>query len=203
MANDGGSERDVIDVLADEDAAIEHLFEGFFSSEAAEDPVRRGSIGLELRDRIAVQDAAKQELVHATLRDLGLNDLAKKIDGRARERRRLLVKLDDMSRGVSARDVHIGQADEFDETVTDLRNVLMDHLQMERSEVIPALRAKLSPEALDKLTARVDKVRKRAPTHPKADTPLEHEGNPVTKRVRATIDHMRDFADAPHHSDKL
>jgi hypothetical protein len=203
MAIDGDSGRDVIDVLADEDVAIEHLFEGFFSTEAAEDPVRRGSIGLELRDRIAVQDAAKQELVHSTLRDLGLNDLAQKIDGRARERRRLLVKLDEMSRGVSARDVHIGQAEEFDETITDLRNLMMDDLQMERSEVIPTLRAKLSTEALDQLTARVDKVRKRAPTHPKVDTPLEHEGNPVTKRVRAAIDHVRDFADAPHHSDKL
>ena len=203
MATEGDTERDVIDLLADEDAAIERLFEGFFSDEAAEDPVRRGSIGLELRDRLAVQEAAKQELVHATLRDLGLDELAEKIDARARERRRLLVKLDDMSRGVSARDVHIGQAQEFDETVTDLRNVVMDDLQLERSEVIPALRGRLSPEMMDKLTARVDKVRKRAPTHPKADTPLEHEGNPVTKRVRAAIDHMRDFADAPHHSDKL
>src|SRR6185312_13601282 len=112
----------------------------------------------------------------------------------ARERRRLLVKLDDMSRGVSARDVHIGQADEFDETITDLRNVMMDDLQLERSEIIPVLRARLSPGELDKLTARVDKVRKRAPTHPKADTPLEHDGNPVTKRIRAAIDHMRDYA---------
>src|SRR6185312_2975821 len=124
MATDRDSDRDVIDLLADEDAAIEHLFDDFFSKEAP-DPVRRGAIGIELRDRIAVQDAAKQELVHATLRDLGLDDLAEKIDGRARERRRLLVKLDDMSRGVSARDVHIGQADEFDETITDLRNVMM------------------------------------------------------------------------------
>lgn len=202
MATDRDSDRDVIDLLADEDAAIEHLFDDFFSKEAP-DPVRRGAIGIELRDRIAVQDAAKQELVHATLRDLGLDDLAEKIDGRARERRRLLVKLDDMSRGVSARDVHIGQADEFDETITDLRNVMMDDLQLERSEIIPVLRARLSPGELDKLTARVDKVRKRAPTHPKADTPLEHDGNPVTKRIRAAIDHMRDYADAPHHSDKL
>ena len=183
MATDRDSDRDVIDLLADEDAAIEHLFDDFFSKEAP-DPVRRGAIGIELRDRIAVQDAAKQELVHATLRDLGLDDLAEKIDGRARERRRLLVKLDDMSRGVSARDVHIGQADEFDETITDLRNVMMDDLQLERSEIIPVLRARLSPGELDKLTARVDKVRKRAPTHPKADTPLEHDGNPVTKRIR-------------------
>jgi len=202
MATDRDSDRDVIDLLADEDAAIEHLFDDFFSKEAP-DPVRRGAIGIELRDRIAVQDAAKLELVHATLRDLGLDDLAEKIDGRARERRRLLVKLDDMSRGVSARDVHIGQADEFDETITDLRNVMMDDLQLERSEIIPVLRARLSPGELDKLTARVDKVRKRAPTHPKADTPLEHDGNPVTKRIRAAIDHMRDYADAPHHSDKL
>lgn len=203
MATNGGNDRDVIDLLAEEDAAIEQLFDAFFSQEAAPDPVRRGAIGLELRDRIAVQDAAKQELVHATLRDLGLDDLAEKIDGRARERRRLLVRLDEMSRGVSARDVHIGQADEFDETITDLRNVMMDDLELERSEVIPTLRARLSPAELDRLTARVDKVRKRAPTHPKADTPLEHEGNPVTKRIRATIDHMRDYADAPHHSDKL
>ena len=203
MPTETGGERDVIDLLADEDAAIEVLFDRFFSEEAARDPVRRGSIGIELRDRIALQDAAKQELVHASLRDLGLDDLAEKIDHRARERRRLLVKLDDMSRGVSARDVHVGQAVEFDETVTDLRNVVMDDLQLERSEVIPTLRARLSPEELGQLASRMDKVRKRARTHPKADTPLEHEGNPITKRITATVDHLRDYADAPHHSDKL
>jgi hypothetical protein len=192
---------DVIDLLDREDRAIESLLAQFDSPEAHEDHIRRANLGLELRDRLAVQDAAKQELVHATLRDAGLEELAEEIDGRGRRRRELLARLDELTAGVSARDIHVSSGEEFDRTVLDLRDLVGADLEFERQRVIPRLREVLDPQELSDLGARVDKVRKRAPTHPKADTPLEHQGNRVTKRVRAVFDHLRDVPDAPHHNE--
>lgn len=193
---------DVIDLLDQEDRAIEALLEEFDSSEAREDHVLRANIGLELRDRLAVQDAAKQELVHAVLDEHGRTELVEQLDGRARERRRLLAQLDDLTRGVSARDVHVGTGEEFDATVRQLKDLLTADLRFERAEVVPALRQELSADELSELGDKVEKVRGRAATHPRADTPLEHEGNPVTKKLKAAVDHVRDIAhDAPHHTE--
>jgi len=193
---------DVIDLLAEEDAEIAALFDRFSSPEAREDHVKRAAVGLELRERLAVQDAAKQELVHAALHGTGARDLAEEIDRRARERRRLLAHLDELTTGVTAREVHPANGPEFDRTVLELKAVVESDLRHERDQVVPRLRRELPPDERMRLAGEVEKVRKRAPTHPKADTPLEHEGNPVTKRVRAVFDHMRDYADAPNHSER-
>lgn len=197
-----GEQRDVIALLDDEDRAIEGLLVEFGTPEAGRDHVKRADIGIELRDRLAVQEAAKQELVHAVLRDSGPKELAEEIDGRARKRRHLLVQLDELTSGVSARDVHAGGGEEFDRTVFELRDLLGRDLIFERENVIPLLRAQLSPEELQRLGSEVDRVRKHAPTHPKEDAPLGHEGSSAIKRIHAVVDHLRDFSpDAPHHSE--
>ena len=191
-----GEGHDVIELLADEDQAIEQLLDEYFSPSAEADHAKRGAIGKKLIDRLSVQDAAKEEIIEDLLADAGRDDLVASLAAHARDRRRLVGELDDLSSGVSPRDVHASEGRRFDDTVRQLCELVRDHLQFERARVVPALREIVPRETLDETGREVEKVKKRAPTHPRPSGDPVRRLNPVAKRIKAIYDRLRDYPPA-------
>ena len=191
-----GAGRDVLELLVNEDEEIERLLDEYFGPRAVADHAVRGAIAKKLVDRLSVQDAAKEEVIHELLVETGREDLVASLSQHARERRELVAQLDELSSGVSPRDVHVSQGTRFDETVLRLCNVVRDHLQFERERVIPALRVVVDPDKLEQSRRRVEKVKKRAPTHPRPSGDPVRQLNPVSKRLKAVYDRLRDYPPA-------
>jgi hypothetical protein len=191
-----GTGRDVLELLAYEDEEIEQLLGEYFGPRAVADHAVRGAIGKKLIDRLSVQDVAKEEVIHELLAQSGREDLVASLGQHARERRELVAELDELSSGVSPRDVHVGQGARFDETVHRLCALLGDHLQFERERVIPAIRAAADPGKLEESRHRVEKVKKRAPTHPRPSGAPVRQLNRVSRRLKAIYDRLRDYPPA-------
>lgn len=194
---------DLLELVAHEDRELQQLLSEYLHG-AAEDPVRRGVIAHEARERLAAEDAAKQQLVHQLTLDLGHDDLARTLDERAVRRRELLNELERLTRGVSPRDVQTGVGDDVAAVVSDLERELGDSLTFEREQVAPVLRRTAPPGRLDELGARLHETRRIAPTRPRSSAPLEHRRRSgLWRRVRACFDRFVDHGpgtlDMPQH----
>ncbi len=185
---------DVIDALQQEDEGIRGLLDEYF---AEGDHVRRSALGKQLLERCSVQDTVKEEIIHGLLHDLGRKDLADRLDANSAARRRILGSLDEMSAGVTSRDLHLSSSGEFDKTVAQLRDLLGEHLRHEEEEVIPLLRREVPAEELRKMTERLEDARGRAPTRADPDAGPAHATNPVVRKVKAAVSKLRDVPDAP------
>ncbi|MBO0714950.1 MAG: hypothetical protein J2P59_09340, partial [Acidimicrobiales bacterium] len=193
----------LLELLAHEDRELQQLLSEYLHG-AAEDPVRRGVIVHEVRERLAAQDAAKQQLVHTLALDLGHHDLAQALDDGAVRRRKLLGELERLTSGVSPRDVQIGVGDDVVAVVAELERELAGSLAFERYQVAPLLRQTAPPGRLDELSARLHQTRRVAPTRPRASAPLEHRRRSrLWRKVKARFDrfivHGPGTLDMPQH----
>ncbi len=157
---------DVVDLLQHEDDEIDRLFDEFFSPGCARDDLRRGAVGKELVDRLSMRDAASEEIARTLLGDMARADLAEKLDWHSRQHRRLVGELDDISAGVSPRDLHRGASGRFDGLITELHDLRHEQVVFAVEQVIPTIRYRLSPRRQQRLAADIDRVRRRATTQP-------------------------------------
>ncbi|HZU73532.1 MAG TPA: hypothetical protein VE990_12250 [Acidimicrobiales bacterium] len=195
------SQADILDLLRTEDDEIVGLFEEYFSPASLDDHVKRASIGFQLLDRLAVQEEAKEEIVQRALADAGEDGLVEQLEADGLARKRLLAELDELSAGVSARDVHVSNGRRFDEIVRQLRDLTEAQLRREADEVVPSVRRVVPPDRLASMSGDLDRVRRRAPTRPRPDGPA-HRTPTVVKMARAAYDRLRDFPDAAHHESR-
>lgn len=189
---------DLLELLAREDDEIQSLFEAYQGPEASEDHTVRAAIGKELIDRLSTHDAVKEELVHTLAREMDRQDLADALDAHSRERKAVLAELDEISAGVTPRDVHQSRGQRFDELMVQLGELTRSHLGHERDEVVPAIRQAVDPAELARRAAEVEGARRRAPSHPVPDAPLAHERGAVAKTLKAAFDRVRDVPDTSH-----
>jgi hypothetical protein len=185
----------LLDVLQHEDHEIDRLFAAFFSSECARDPLRRGVVGKELVDRLSMQDAANKEIARALIQDLGRVDLADELDRHSRRHRLLVGELDDISAGVSRRDMRRSVGLRFDGLITELRELRHEQVGFEVERVMPTLRDSVSRRRQERLAGEIDRVRRRATTRPGADRRLAPRVADAPRdlfgRVRGAIDRAR------------
>jgi hypothetical protein len=159
----------LIELLQHEDYEINRLFGVFFSSDCALDPLRRGAVGKELVDRLTMQDAANEEIARTLIHDVGRVDLAEELDRHSRRCRRLVGELDDISAGVSRRDMRRSDGLRFDGLITELRDLRHEQVGFEVEQVIPTLRDRMTRRRQERLAGEIDRVRRRATTRPGAD----------------------------------
>jgi hypothetical protein len=165
---------DLVDLLEDEDCEIDRLFDEFFSSDGAGDDLRRGVVGKELVDRLSMHDAANEEIARTLLRDIGRGDLAEQLAQHSRRHRRLVGEVDDISAGVSPRDICRSAGRRFDGLITELRELRFEQVRFEVEHVIPTIRHRLSPECQERLAGDVERVRRRATTRHGPDRRTRH-----------------------------
>jgi hypothetical protein len=181
----------LIDLLQHEEYVINRLFGVFFSSDCACDPLRRGAVGKELVDRLSMQDAANEEIARTLIQDVGRVDLAEELDRHSRRHRLLVGELDDISAGVSPRDMHRSDGLRFDGLITELRDLRHEQVGFEAEHVIPTLRDRMTRRRQERLAGEIDRVRRRATTRPGADRRparrVGHARGDLFARVRGAI----------------
>ncbi len=193
---------DVIDVLQHEDYEISRLFDEFFSSDCARDDLRRGAVGKELVDRVSMQGAANEQIARTLLWDMGRADLAEQLAGQARRQRWLVGELDEISAGVSPRDIPRSAGRRFDGLITELRDLRNEQAGFEVEHVIPTIRHRISPQRRARLAGDIDCVRRRATTRPGPDRLSRRQSwlspSGVLDGIRAAIDRVRRAGPAQH-----
>jgi hypothetical protein len=165
---------DLIDLLQHEEYEINRLFDEFCSSDGEADDLRRVVTGKELVDRLSMQHAAAEEIVRLLFRDTGRGDLAEQVDQHTRRHRRLVAEVDDISAGVSPRDIRCSAGRRFDRLIIELRDLRREQVRFEVDHVIPTIRHGMSPERRERLAGEVERVRRRATTRPGPDRRIRH-----------------------------
>jgi hypothetical protein len=184
----------VVDLLEHEDSEIDRLFGVFFSSDCAPGSLRRGVVGRELVDRVSMQDAANREIARRLVRDVGRLDLAEELDRHSRRCRRLVGELDDISAGVSPRDMGRSDADRFDVLINELRDLRHEQAGFELEHLIPTLRDSMSRQDQERLVGEIDRVRRGATTRQGPDRSSPPRVGPTGDlfgRVRVAVDRAR------------
>jgi hypothetical protein len=193
---------DVISLLEHEDYEINRLFDKFFSSDCALDDLSRGVLGKELVDRLSMQDAANEQIARTLLRDVGRADLADQLARHSCRHRRLVGELDDISAGVSPRDIRPSAGRRFDVLITELRDLRHEQLGFEVEHVIPAIRYCMSPQRRERLAGDIDRVRRRATTRPRQDRPSSGQSrlapSGLFSGIRGAVDRMRGVGQPQH-----
>jgi hypothetical protein len=198
------SRGDVIGLLQHEDFEISRLFDEFFSSDCALDGLRRGVVGKALVDRLSMQDAANEQIARTLLRDMGRADLAEQLARHSCRHRRLVRELDDISAGVSPRDIRPSAGRRFDDLITELRGLRHEQLGFEVEHVIPAIRYRMSPQRRERLAGDIDRVRRRATTRPGENRPSSRQFRLAPRGlfdgIRGAVDRVRGVG-RPQHLD--
>jgi hypothetical protein len=153
---------DLVDLLVHEDCEIDRLFDDFFSTDGVGDDLHRGVVGKELVDRLSMHDAANEEIARMLLGDIGRGDVAEQLAQHSRRHRQLVGEVDDLSAGVSPRDIRRSAGRRFDGLITELRELRREQVRLEIEHVIPAIRFRLSSECQERLAGDVERVRRRA-----------------------------------------
>ncbi|HEX4540911.1 MAG TPA: hypothetical protein VH112_11765 [Acidimicrobiales bacterium] len=195
------SSGDVIDLLQHEDSEIGRLFDEFFSSGCALDEVRRGVVGKELVDHLSMQDAANEQIARTLLGDMGRADLAEQLARHSCRHRRLVGELDDISAGVSPRDIRRSAGRRFDGLITELRDLRREQIGFEVEHVIPTIRYRMSPQRRERLAGDIDRVRRRATIRPVRHRELAPSGlapSGLRNRIRDAIHRVRGAGRAQH-----
>lgn len=81
----------------------------------------------------------------------------------------------------------------FHERLTELRNALLEHMDMEENQLLPHLERNLSTDNIDSLNSWFDNVKLLAPTRPHPDGPHSAAGKLATGPIVAFVDSLRDL----------
>jgi hemerythrin superfamily protein len=81
---------------------------------------------------------------------------------------------------------------QFDEQLATLMQEIRTHVQEEEGEMFPHMRTVFSQAELDEMGAKVESVKKIAPTRPHPAAPDEPPGDKILGPVTGLLDRMRD-----------
>lgn len=164
MAHEG----DVIQVLMTDHREMEEMFARLEQLPAGDS--RRREVADELIREIVRHSIAEEAYVYPTIKEK-LPDgerIAAKETSEHDEAERIMKELEGAEPGDPR----------FDQLVARLRAALREHIDDEESNVFPQLRQRTSQQDLDELAAKVNTIKKIAPTrpHPNApNSPLTHK----------------------------
>lgn len=192
----------LLDMLARQSSELSELPERYFAPTLDGREIERGAIVYDVRTRLSRLDAIEETLLPA-LAGLGpeARRPAQELDQPVVARRRLMDRLDDLTAGVAARDMHVGVNREVDQVMRELSDLLAAHLQRVVVAIIPEIR-QLPPELLARIPDDVSEIPKLSTTRPKPVDPLKRRHNRFLRRLMASYQRLRDH-EGPHHGAPL
>ncbi len=138
----------------------------------------------ELRRRIAVHEAAEEEVVYPVLG--AASDAAKAVvaDRKAEEAEgvKVLAQLESMT---------VGSA-EFISLFEKFRSAVLEHAEAEEASVLPLLKATQKPGTLQRMAEEFEVAENAAPTHAHPHAGTSATAHVVTGPALAIMDHVRD-----------
>lgn len=183
--------RDSLGLLVAEDHTVRSLLDGLEhqTGPSVTEQAAYGQMGKELIQRIAVREAAKDDVVRALGQLPDARDLRQHMTGHAAERRSAIDQLDHMARHVAGMDLNRTQ--DFDGAVDRLRQIVQPEIEWELSGGAGAVRQALSITDTPLRSAR--SVRHRAPTSVPVEGTPWYERLPGVVWLTARWDQLQDY----------
>jgi hemerythrin superfamily protein len=180
MAKKDEASRDAVDFLKEQHDQVRQLFETIRRSSGDE---RREAFETVVR-LLAVHETAEEEVVYPALRMVAPDGKSIAEARKAEEDRakKMLAGLESLGT----------DADEFDARFTELRDAVLEHAELEETQVFPALREHQSDTSLRGMVVALTAAEAVAPTHPHRLAPESATGNLVAGPFVAIVDRVRD-----------
>jgi hypothetical protein len=190
---------DALELLQREGKELRRLFGAVEAARA--DSVRGravyGDLAKDIIQHLATREAALVEVTRHVAGVSELKDVAASLDADSSTRRRLLDRLEKMSRGVQGINLNTGQ--DFDGVLQQVIDTLDPEIERDLTEIVPAVRAWLSrPDEEDPFKS-ADYVSRHAPTSLSPSGPQWYERAPIISRILTIYDRLRDFPRAERH----
>jgi hypothetical protein len=182
---------DALDQLEYEDRALEKILEEF---ERSSDRLEHGVAGKLFVEHLAVREAARETIATALEADGvddALADIGKRLADGTERRRRALVRLDELARGIQP--INLNQGQDFDAAVEEVSSSLRGEIASDLNDLLPRLRAQIGSEQRRDLLPAARTVRKHAPTHPHPGGRRWYERFRPLVRLHAVYDWVRGF----------
>lgn len=172
---------DAVELLEHDHRMVEQLFRDYEA--AANDRQRRGVV------EILVRELSR----HAALEELTVYPLARRLmPGTAAELDEHLDEHLDVKKLLAALD-GLPAGDDREAVLVDrLRRAVEHHVRDEEDRFLPALREAVEAPALEELGHRLEKARRKAPTHPHPRAPNRPPALALTAPFAAIYDRIRD-----------
>ncbi|MEU4605637.1 hemerythrin domain-containing protein [Kribbella sp. NPDC023972] len=172
---------DVIDVLTADHREVEDLTDQIA---ATLDPEQRRDLADQLIAELVRHSVAEEMYVYPAMRDhLPNGEEAVEHDIQEhKELERLMKQLEGADAGST----------EFDDALSNLRQVLLDHAQDEETEQFPQLRAQVPAATLVELKDKVETAKKLAPTRPHPAAPNAELFHKLAGPGVGLVDRLRD-----------
>ncbi|TDW76484.1 hemerythrin domain-containing protein [Kribbella pratensis] len=182
MVSTGGStDQDVIDVLTEDHKEARELANQISASSDADE---RRELTDQLIAELVRHSVAEEMYVYPAMRDhLPNGDQAVEHDINEHKKLETLMKqLEGADAGTT----------EFEDTLRQLQQVLVDHVQDEETEHFPQLRANLPAATLVELKDKVEHAKKLAPTRPHPGAPNAELFHKLVGPGVGLVDRLRD-----------
>ena len=203
-----GEEQTALDLLEDVDRRIMRLSAELADARSALQRANSGERVLVQADygneakllvrQFATREAAVVDVAEGLAHSGDAGDLpgpAREVAGRLmagdEERRQLMDRVEQMSRGVQG--MYLNVAQDFDAGLDELMESVRPQLRWELDEAVPALRRELGAEGCGRLFHSAKYVARHAPTHVSATGPRWYERAPVISRLVTVVHHLRDY----------
>jgi hemerythrin superfamily protein len=173
---------DVIELLEHDHREVEQMFAEFEQATSNEQKET-------LRDRIIIElvrhSEAEEQAVYPLIRksiDNGDRIVEHEIDEHSKAER-VMKELDRMS----------ADDPQFGVLMQQLMSDIKEHVAEEENDVFPQFRSKVSPEELQSLGEKVEKLKKIVPTHPHPMAPDHPPFNALLGPGAGLVDRLRDM----------
>jgi len=178
----------VADQLEYEDRALLELFS------ALEDPdldrVEHGRVVKLFVERLAIRESAVEIIADRLARLPDVAGVASGLRVRTPERRRMLDRLEELTRGVAP--PNIDQAQDVDGAIEQIKSALLADIEMDRREVLPAARRLLAHGGRRALPSS-SYVLHHSPLHPGAHPVRWYEHVSPVVWIHAVYDYLRNL----------
>lgn len=174
------TKRTVTQVLHEQHETIKDLFD---QVDTATGEQRQQTFDC-LRSMLAVHETAEEELIHPTVKTMGV-DAAAAVQARLEEEnqaKRMLSDLEKMGTDAAG----------FDDLFAEFQAAVLDHAEAEEAEVFPFLDEGCDADTLQSMADTFEVLEKMAPTHPHPHGPESALGNLVVGPFVAMVDKVRD-----------
>jgi len=171
--------KDVVALLESQHREVEKLFSRYTQS------VGSGSeLVEEIISTLVVHSVAEEEYVYPAVRRRVENgDLAAdRAYQEQAEAESLMARIDDMA----------PDDPELRPSMQRLETAITAHVAFEEQDLLPRLRATLSPEESAELADKVNSAEQHAPTHPHPHAPDSPLGHKLTGPIATALDRLRD-----------
>jgi hemerythrin superfamily protein len=178
-------QRDVIEVLTHDHREVEQMFaklETLRGATGEADKQRRNDLVDQVTIELVRHSVAEEAEVYPAVKekvDAGKAERAKHEHAEAEETMKRLERLDPDDAS-------------FDQELATLMREIREHVAEEEGQMFPHMRQVFSQQELVDLGAKVESVKKMAPTRPHPSAPDEPPGDKLLGPVSGLFDRMRD-----------